>query len=42
MGERTLEMNLHILGKNFVDSIDVLYGLNAVGAGFYVDEGVEE
>lgn len=38
----TLKINLDVFSQDLVYSVDIFNGFDAVGAGFYVYEGVDE
>ena len=40
--ELTLKINLNVFSQDLVYSVDIFNGFDAVGAGFYVYEGVDE
>ena len=40
--ELTLKINLNVFSQDLVYSVDIFNGFDAVGAGFYVHEGVDE
>ncbi len=41
-GSRTREMDLDVSRQGFVDGVDLLEGVDAVGCGLDVDDGVGE